>query len=80
MYALGFVSVYEQILESLPEAERAAIFTAYITALGEDPEQYRRDAARIEAAASSLSGPDGLAPDASGNDVQVSACTFPYRC
>ncbi|KAG2498383.1 hypothetical protein HYH03_003642 [Edaphochlamys debaryana] len=70
IYALGFVSVYEQILESLPESERAAIFTSYVNALGEDPERYRRDAQRIESAAGSLSGPDGLTPDANGNDVQ----------
>ncbi|KXZ51189.1 hypothetical protein GPECTOR_13g676 [Gonium pectorale] len=71
IFALGFVSVYEQILESLPEEERAAIFKAYVNALGEDPEQYKRDAAAIEQAASSLTGPTDLTPDASGNAVQA---------
>ncbi|PNH06627.1 Protein THYLAKOID FORMATION 1, chloroplastic [Tetrabaena socialis] len=76
IYALGFVSVYEQILESLPEAERAGIFVAYVQALGEDPEMYKRDAARIEQAASSLTSPDSLTPDASGNDVQKALATI----
>jgi hypothetical protein len=58
-------------MESLPEAERAAIFTAYIKSLNEDPEQYRKDAAKVEQLAGALSGPDGLTPDASGTDLQV---------
>ncbi|GFR43072.1 hypothetical protein Agub_g4079 [Astrephomene gubernaculifera] len=70
VYALGFVSVYEQILESLPESERSAIFSAYVTALGEDPVAYKRDAAAMEQAASSMAGPDALVPDAEGNAVQ----------
>ncbi|GLC37185.1 hypothetical protein PLESTB_000989200 [Pleodorina starrii] len=70
IFALGFVSVYEQILESLPQEERDAIFVSYITALGEEPETYKRDAERIEKAASGLTGPDALTPDADGNDVQ----------
>jgi hypothetical protein len=73
VFALGFVSVYDQILESLPEAERSGIFSAYIDALGEEPAMYSRDAQGLEAAASSLSGPDALVPDASGSDVQASS-------
>lgn len=71
IFALGFVSVFEQVLESLPDAERAAIFSAYVKSLGEEPEQYKKDAAKIEQLASSLSGPDGLAPDANGTELQV---------
>jgi hypothetical protein len=41
VYALGFVSVFDQILDSFDAAERAAVFDAYITALGEDPRRYR---------------------------------------
>lgn len=70
VFALGFVSVFEQVLESLPDAERAAIFSAYVKSLGEDPEQYKKDAAKIEQLAGSLSGPDGLTPDANGSDLQ----------
>lgn len=32
---MGFVSVFEQIMESVPSTERAKVFDAYITALGE---------------------------------------------
>ena len=40
VYALGFVSVFEQVLDALP-ADRDAVFTAYVNALDEDPAQYR---------------------------------------
>ncbi|MEW5300576.1 MAG: hypothetical protein WDW38_009205 [Sanguina aurantia] len=70
VFAMGFVSVFEQIMESVPSAERTKVFDAYIMALGEDPAVYRADAAMIEAQASSLSGPEGLAPSADGNDLQ----------
>lgn len=42
VFALGFVTVYEQLMEGYPSDEdRDAIFQAYIQALKEDPEQYR---------------------------------------
>ncbi|KAJ1376193.1 Protein Thf1 [Sesbania bispinosa] len=42
VFALGFVTVYEQLMEGYPSDEdRDAIFQAYINALKEDPEQYR---------------------------------------
>lgn len=68
--ALGFSSVFDQILDTLTEDERKDIFSAYITALGESPEQYRKDAASLEQLASTLSGPDALTPSASGNELQ----------
>jgi len=70
VYALGFVSVFDQILDGFDGTEKDKIFKAYINALGEDPAQYRSDAEKLEAQARELSGPDGLAPDASGNDLQ----------
>lgn len=70
VFAMGFVSVFEQIMESVPSTERVKVFDAYINALGEDPAQYRADASMIEAQASSLSGPEGLAPSADGNELQ----------
>lgn len=70
IYALGFVSVFEQILEGLPTDERKKIFDAYLQALGEQPEKFKADAAKLEQEASALAGPDGLVPDASGNMVQ----------
>eukprot|EP00271_Cylindrocystis_brebissonii_P014735 TRINITY_DN36220_c0_g1_i1.p1 TRINITY_DN36220_c0_g1~~TRINITY_DN36220_c0_g1_i1.p1 ORF type:complete len:344 (-),score=67.02 TRINITY_DN36220_c0_g1_i1:623-1552(-) len=48
VFALGFVSVYDQLLDGYPnEPDKEAIFKAYIEALKEDPETYRRDAAQL---------------------------------
>lgn len=42
VFALGFVTVYDQLMEGYPSDEdRNAIFQAYIKALQEDPDQYR---------------------------------------
>jgi hypothetical protein len=42
VFALGFVTVYDQLMEGYSSDEdKDAIFKAYITALSEDPEQYR---------------------------------------
>jgi photosystem II biogenesis protein Psp29 len=70
VYALGFVSVFDQILDGFESDQKDKIFSSYIDALGENPAQYRADAAKLESQARELSGPDGLAPDASGNDLQ----------
>ncbi|URE37776.1 Protein THYLAKOID FORMATION1 [Musa troglodytarum] len=49
VFALGFVTVYEQLMEGYPDSEdRDAIFNAYIQALKEDPDQYRSDARKLE--------------------------------
>lgn len=49
VFALGFVTVYDQLMEGYPSDEdRSAIFEAYINALNEDPEQYRKDAQKLE--------------------------------
>ena len=42
MFALGFVSVFDQILEGLPEPITQEVFKAYVDALQEDPQQFRR--------------------------------------
>ncbi|XP_076910481.1 protein THYLAKOID FORMATION1, chloroplastic-like [Bidens hawaiensis] len=50
VFALGFVTVYDQLMEGYPSDEdREAIFQAYIKALNEDPQQYRADAQKLEA-------------------------------
>ena len=42
VFALGFVTVYDKLMEGYPSDEdRDAIFQAYINALKEDPQQYR---------------------------------------
>ncbi|KAF3796090.1 THYLAKOID FORMATION1 protein [Nymphaea thermarum] len=49
VFALGFVTVYDQLMEGYPSNEdRDLIFKAYIEALKEDPEQYRNDAQKLE--------------------------------
>ncbi|KAG6661357.1 protein THYLAKOID FORMATION1, chloroplastic-like [Carya illinoinensis] len=49
VFALGFVTVYDQLMEGYPSDEdRDAIFKAYIRALKEDPDQYRIDAQKLE--------------------------------
>ncbi|KAF5726417.1 protein THYLAKOID FORMATION1 chloroplastic [Tripterygium wilfordii] len=49
VFALGFVTVYDQLMEGYPSDEdRDAIFQAYIKALNEDPEKYRADAQKLE--------------------------------
>lgn len=69
VFALGLVSVFEQILESIGEKDRAEIFNAYIRALDEDPETYRRDAAALEKAAAALPPSAKLEP-AGDEEVQ----------
>lgn len=49
VFALGFVTVYDQLMEGYPsDQDRDAIFKAYIEALNEDPKQYRIDAQKME--------------------------------
>ncbi|XP_024995676.1 protein THYLAKOID FORMATION1, chloroplastic-like [Cynara cardunculus var. scolymus] len=49
VFALGFVTVYDQLMEGYPsDDDREAIFQAYINALNEDPQQYRGDAEKLE--------------------------------
>lgn len=42
VFGLGFTSVFEQVLEGLPEADKEAIFAAYIESLDEDPARYKK--------------------------------------
>ncbi|KAK2370513.1 protein THYLAKOID FORMATION1, chloroplastic [Trifolium repens] len=49
VFALGFVTVYDKLMEGYSsDEERDVIFKAYINALKEDPEQYRIDAQKLE--------------------------------
>lgn len=70
--ALGLVSIFDQVLAGLPDAERALIFDAFVLALEEDPAQYRADAAKLEAWAKALpNGAADIKPDAAGDEVQA---------
>eukprot|EP00878_Enallax_costatus_P035963 GHUV01040228.1.p1 GENE.GHUV01040228.1~~GHUV01040228.1.p1 ORF type:complete len:152 (-),score=31.68 GHUV01040228.1:534-989(-) len=70
VYALGFVSVFDQILDGFDGPDKTSIFNAYIKSLGEDPARYRSDAELLESQARALSSPDGLTPDSNGNELQ----------
>ncbi|CAN1231945.1 Protein THYLAKOID FORMATION1, chloroplastic, partial [Linum perenne] len=49
VFALGFVTVYDKLMEGYPvDEDREIIFQAYIKALQEEPEQYRNDANKLE--------------------------------
>jgi photosystem II biogenesis protein Psp29 len=72
VFALGFVTVYDQLMDGYPsEADRDAIFKAYVSALNEDPELYRKDAKKLEEWASSQSG--GAIAEFAGKDGEVEA-------
>ncbi|KAG6423486.1 hypothetical protein SASPL_113882 [Salvia splendens] len=49
VFALGFVTVYDRLMEGYPSDEdRQAIFEAYVRALNDDPAQFRADAQKVE--------------------------------
>ncbi|KAK9828437.1 hypothetical protein WJX81_008526 [Elliptochloris bilobata] len=79
VFGLGFTSVFEQVLEGLPEVEKEAIFTSYVNALGEDPAQYKKDAAKMEAWASGLGSPETLKPASDGDEVQQRLASIAAR-
>ncbi|XP_039796510.1 protein THYLAKOID FORMATION1, chloroplastic isoform X2 [Panicum virgatum] len=72
VFALGFVTVYDQLMEGYPSNEdRDSIFKAYITALNEDPDQYRDDAQKMEEWARSQNGNSLV--DFSSRDGEIEA-------
>jgi len=72
VFALGFVTVYDQLMEGYPSNEdRDSIFKAYITALNEDPDQYRADALKMEEWARSQNGSSLV--DFSSRDGEIEA-------
>jgi photosystem II biogenesis protein Psp29 len=70
VFALGFVSVFDQIVEGFEDQYKQRLFESYISALGEDAAKYRADAAKLESQAKELSGPSDLVPNAEGSDLQ----------
>lgn len=81
IFALGLVSVFDQILDEMPGGESGAVFNAYITSLGEKPEQYKKDAAALTELATAASGAEELKPDGDGTEVCVvrAACSSQLR-
>jgi hypothetical protein len=41
VYALGFVSVFDQVMDGYTAGDKDAMFSAYVRALNEDPAKYR---------------------------------------
>ena len=71
IFALGLVSVFDQVLDGVSE-NAEAIFAAYIGALDEDPSSYRSDAEKLASWAKGLSGPTDIKPDAEGDEASLS--------
>lgn len=57
IYALGVVTAFDRFMVGYaPEQDRISIFNGLCKALGDDPDRYRQDAARLESLAARLSG------------------------
>eukprot|EP00892_Ulva_mutabilis_P004941 jgi/Ulvmu1/2819/UM142_0017.1 len=70
VFALGIVSIFDQVLDDMDEDKRDAIFKAYIESLDEKPQQYRDDADKLAELAEACSSADDLIPDADGSELQ----------
>lgn len=83
IFALGVVSVFNQILDGLDEDMRTSIFDAYIKSLDETPATYRADADKVAEWAAACSSPADLKPDADGLEVRIRTelpCCCSRRC
>ena len=69
VFALGFVSVFDQVLDGMPE-DTGSIFKAYIEALDEDSSKYRQDADKLASQAKELTKSSELTPEENGNEVR----------
>jgi hypothetical protein len=47
VFGLGFVSVFDQVLEGLPPGDKGPLFDAYLSALDETPQQFREARTRL---------------------------------
>jgi len=56
IFALGFVSAFDQILEGFDSPAKDDIFNAYLKSLDENPSTYRSDATKLESACRELNG------------------------
>ena len=78
VYALGFTSVYDGIMDQFP-GDKDGIFAAYLGALKEDAAATRKDAEDMAAMAESLgtgASVDALFPDASGSGIQQESASM----
>lgn len=70
VFALGFLSVYDGIMDSFPGDNQDEILSAFTGALGEDKDKMRKDVEEVTAWASGLSGVSEIAADANGSPLQ----------
>ncbi|KAK9861212.1 hypothetical protein WJX84_009589 [Apatococcus fuscideae] len=71
IFGLGFTSVFDQVLGGLPAEQSKKLFKAYLNALDEDPDQYRKDSEQIgKWAAEKKGSPDQVTPKEDGDDFQ----------
>merc|ERR1712046_473973 len=47
VFALGFVSVFDQVMEGFDDKEKQMVFSAYVNALEGNPKQIRADAEKM---------------------------------
>jgi hypothetical protein len=62
VFALGIVSVFDQILDEMSDADKEGLFSAYIGSLGEKAADYRKDADTLTELAEACSSPEDLVP------------------
>lgn len=69
IYAVGVITSFERFMQGYrPEQDKSSIFTGICRSVGADPDQYRRDAESLIAAAKGLSL-DSLSQNDSNNQV-----------
>lgn len=69
VFALGIVSVFDQILDEMEAADKEALTGAYLESLGENASTYRKDADELTELAEACSSPEDLVPSSSGSKV-----------
>lgn len=69
IFALGVTSVFDQVFETLGDEKKTELFEAFITALEENPAQYRQDQSMLEEWAKARSASD-ISPKADGDNVE----------
>jgi photosystem II biogenesis protein Psp29 len=77
--SLGLLSVWDGVMEGAPNIDSEAVLKALLESLERDPQEYRADAARLEAWAGGKSGVEDLLPAAGGDEVQQELATMAGR-
>ena len=77
IFALGFVSAFDQILDGFDAPSKDDIFSAYLKSLDEDPSKFRNDATRLEGACQEVNGnlDDLLSQENSNSNLLKSSLT-----